>query len=152
MAVAAPPRTTTRVARAAAAWAFLFAAVSFAWAAGVEAGVSTLGTELERQARERDPGFVAVVWLTGALKLAAGVLVLRLDRLPRRLVTATHVGAWLLLLYELAELLQHTLMLTGAIATPDALGDAGVTGHVVLWDPFWILGAALFVLATRARR
>jgi len=140
------------VALAAAAWAALFALTSFAWAAGATTGLSTLGTEIERQAREADTAFVALVWVTGVLKLAAAAIALSLDRLPRRVLTAIAVAAWVLLVYESAELIQHVLMLAGPVDTPEALGDAGVEGHVVLWDPFWILGAALFIGAVRKSR
>jgi hypothetical protein len=76
---------------AAAVWAAVFALMSLYWAAGGQVGGETLGVEIERLGRERDPGFVATLWVTSALKGVAAVLALALvepwgRRLPRRLL------------------------------------------------------------------
>jgi hypothetical protein len=72
-------------------------------------------------------------------------------RLPRRLLLvlggATGAG---ITLYAVANFVQHTLMATGAIGTPDALGTQAVSWHLALWDPFWLVGGLLFLTATRA--
>ncbi len=52
---------TRLVAYMAAAWAFVFAAMSFYWAAGGTAGASTLGETITRAGREREPLFVAIL-------------------------------------------------------------------------------------------
>lgn len=150
--------TTGRAsARAAAAWAAGFGALSCAWGAGATVGAGTVGVELERLARERDPGMVATLWATGALKLAAAALVLALAhgwtrrgvgwRALRWAVGAAGAG---MALYGLASGVQHALMAAGAIDTPAALGTAAVTWHLVLWDPLWLLGGVLFLLAALA--
>jgi hypothetical protein len=153
IAVASPGAMQARVcaARAAAAWALAFAAMSFFWAAGGTLGVHTLGPAIERHAEVRDSGFLALVWVTGALKLFAGLVALALagrPRLPRWVVLVVQWAAWALLVYETAELGQHVLMQTGAIATPQGLGADGVRWHLMLWDPWWIVGAALFAVAS----
>jgi drug/metabolite transporter (DMT)-like permease len=82
----------------------------------------------------------------------AAVLVLALvrpfgERLPRRLIAGLiAIGGVLLLLYETAESIQHLLMAVGVIDR-DGLDDAAVYGHLLLWDPWWILGGVLFALA-----
>lgn len=151
-----------RAAYAAAAWALLFAAMSFFWALGGTLGLETLGNELEREARARDPDTIVLVWVTGLLKLVGAVLALALvqpwgRRLPRRLLL---IPAWAvglgLLAYALANFIQHGLMKAGAIDTPEALGSDAVTWHLAFWDPFWLLGGVLFTAAAweygRARR
>jgi hypothetical protein len=126
-------------------------------AAGGLVGGETLGVEIDRLAHERDASFVAGLWAAFALKALAATLALALAivqpwgrRLPRRMLLvlggATGVG---ITLYALANLLQHALMATGATSTPDALGTHALPWHLALWDPFWLAGGLLFLLATR---
>jgi hypothetical protein len=146
----------------AAAWALLFAAMSFYWALGGTVGLDTLGVELEREARAREPDTIALVWVTGLLKLAGAGVALALVQpwgrvLPRRLwVIATWIVGLGLFTYALANFVQHALMKAGAVDTPDALGSSAATWHLAFWDPFWLLGGLLFTAAaqraTRASR
>jgi Protein of unknown function (DUF3995) len=133
----------------------VFAAISFYWAAGGTVGLETLGAEIEREALAREPETVALVWLTGGLKVVGGLLALALvplwsSRLPR---SAVLVLAWatgvLLLAYGAANFVQHGLMEAGAIDTPAALGSSAVTWHLALWDPVWLAGGILFTAAAR---
>jgi hypothetical protein len=145
---------------AAAAWSFAFAAMSFYWAAGGTVGAETLGNEIERLAEERDSGFVAELWVTAFLKVLGGLLALALARprwdvLPARaLGIAGWIAGGLITLYGAGNLIQHGLMEAGAVGTPDDLGSEAVTWHLALWDPWWLLGGILFLLAAReyARR
>jgi len=52
-------------------------------------------------------------------------------------------------IYGAASLVQHALMVIGATPTPLALGSEAARWHLVLWDPWWIIGGVLFVLAAR---
>jgi hypothetical protein len=62
-------------------WGAAFAVPSFYWAAGGLAGASsTVSPALVELAAQRDPGIVAALWLTGALKLLGAVLGLALAR------------------------------------------------------------------------
>jgi Protein of unknown function (DUF3995) len=137
---------------AAAAWALLFVAVTFYWAAGGLFAIDTIGGEPERLARARDSEFVAVQWTGGVLRVLAAVGVLALvrgwggERARRPLAVVLGVGGAVLALYELAELVQHLLMAVGAIDQGD-LDDTALIGHLLLWDPWWILGGVLFALA-----
>ena len=65
---------------AACALALPYAAVSSYWATGGTAGLDSLGGELEALGRERDPALIALVWVTGVLKVVAGLLALALVR------------------------------------------------------------------------
>ena len=144
---------TNKAATCAAAWAILFAAMSIYWALGGTVGLDTLGVELERDARARDPDTIAVVWVTALLKLAAAALALALVQpwgrvLPRRLwVIATWIVGLGILAYALANFVQHGLMKAGVVDTPEALGSSAATWHLAFWDPFWLLGGLLFTAA-----
>lgn len=143
----------TWAAYAAATWALIFAALSFYWAAGGTAGVQTLGPAIDRLGASRDPGFIALVWATGILKAIGGVVALALVQswgkvMPRWLLLAAAWGGGVLaLLYGAASLLQHALMVAGVIATPAGLGAAAARWHLLLWDPWWLLGGILFLVA-----
>jgi hypothetical protein len=141
---------------AACLWALLFAALSFYWAAGGTAGGVTIGPSLERLGRTRDPEFVVILWATGALKVGVGALALALTqpwgrRFPRwALLTAAWSAVAILALYEgAASLVQHALMVSGVIATPAGLGATAARWHLYLWDPWWLLGGVLILVAAR---
>ncbi len=137
---------------AACVWALLFAALSFYWAAGGRLGEGTIGVAVEDPALAREPWFVALLWATAVLKLVAAGLALALARsirwLPRWMLLFAGWGAAALLsLYGLANLVQHLLIATGVLAVPSGLGEAALPWHLLLWDPVWIVGGALFTLA-----
>jgi len=148
-----------RAAYAAAAWAFLFALASFYWAAGGEFALDTLAVEIERDARARDSDAIALTWATGALKVLAGLLALALvrpwgARIPRRLllVAAAAAGAGFTL-YGAAGLVEKILMEAGAIDVSASFGSDRVVWYLLVWDPYWLLGGILFLLAAvRFRR
>lgn len=149
----ARPRLAIWAGYAASAWALVFAALSFYWAAGGTVGASTIGPAIATLALARDPEFVAVLWATGVLKVLGGVLALALVQpwgrlLPRRilLIVAWGVGA-LLLLYACANLVEHGLMAIGVISIPAGLGATALRWHLVLWDPWWLIGGILFCAA-----
>lgn len=148
---------------AAAVWALAFTALSVYWAAGGTVGEGTIGTAVEGPAVAREPGFVLLLWITAVLKFLAVLLALTLigrlfGRAPRWMrLTAGWVAAVLLLGYGLANLVQHLLMWTGAVSVPDGLGSAALPWHLLLWDPIWIIGGALFTAtaiyaSSRSRR
>jgi hypothetical protein len=136
---------------AACAWALAFSGISFYWAAGGTSGGETIGPAITKLAH--DPAFTAILWSTGALKLVGGVLALALvqpwgRRLPRRLLLAAAWGGGILMiLYGGGSWSQETLMVIGVIPIPSGLGHTAALWHVLLWDPWWLLGGILFVLA-----
>jgi hypothetical protein len=135
------------------AWALLFAAPSFYWAAGGTAGADTIGDAITGPALARDPAFVAILWGTGALKALGGLLALALVQpwgrhFPRWLLLAAALGGGALTaLYGSASLVQHGLMVAGVIAIPSGLGITAARWHLLLWDPWWLLGGILFLAA-----
>ncbi|MEA2900587.1 MAG: hypothetical protein QOH36_474 [Actinomycetota bacterium] len=135
----------------AAAWAFAFGAMSFYWALG---GRLSLGTQaLSIREQVDDPGFVAVLWATGALKVAAGVIALALVRpfgrkVPRRVRLVVAGGiAVLLLLYGGLGWVESLLWETGVVDIPASVGADAARWKLAFWDPFWLLGGVLFLVA-----
>lgn len=129
----------------------LFALISFYWAAGGTLGVNTLGSGI--QALAHDPGFIAVVYLTGIAKVIGGLFALTLARdwarwLPSiwKIVLAW-VGGVGLALYGGVQFIVEGLVLVGAVPVSGPIDWEGLRWHVWLWDPFWLLGGILFLLA-----
>ena len=146
-------RATRRAGYAAGAWAFAFAALSFYWAAGGTAGVDTVSPGVKDLALARAPWFVAVLWVTAALKLGAGLLALALIRpwgrwIPRWMLL---IGAWgagaLLTLYGGLGLARSVPVLFGLISVAEPLDRAVLRWYVFLWQPYWLLGGILFLAA-----
>jgi uncharacterized protein DUF3995 len=136
---------------AACAWAFAFAALSFYWAAGGTAGAETIGEAVTKPVLARDPGWIALLWATGALKAVGGLLALALVQpwgraIPRwmRLTAAWGAGA-LMFLYGGAGMIQFALMAAGALSVPASVGATAVRWHLLLWEPWWMLGGLLFM-------
>jgi len=71
-------------------------------------------------------------------------------------VTATWVAGVGMLLYGGANLAVRAVMAVGLLATPESMHSDAARWHLVLWDPWWVLGGVLFVIAAwtcgRARR
>lgn len=123
--------------------------MSFYWAAGGTVGFGTLSPIIKSLART--PLFVAVVWATGVLKLLLGLLALALVQswgraFPRWLLrAAVWVAGIFMALYGGANLLVRGLMALGVIATPASMHSAAAEWHLLLWDPWWLLGGVLFI-------
>jgi uncharacterized protein DUF3995 len=149
--------------RAAARAAFVlgvaYALVSAYWGAGGEALLGTIGGELARRGRAGDPGLLAVVWLTVALKLAAAVLGLLAVRAapPRRARGAAWAAAGILTLYGGVLTAAGLLVESGAIDPAADADRRALRWHAFLWDPWFLLwgllmGAALVRSRPAARR
>lgn len=141
---------------AASGWAFLFAAMSFYWALGGTRGAATLGIWAEQSARNRDPELVFTLWVTGLLKALLGLLPLSVLQgwflyISQRLLRLAMgwIGA-LIVLYYLASSMQQLLMLGGILPVSKSLGQTGLVWHLTFWNPWWILGGILFILAARS--
>jgi Protein of unknown function (DUF3995) len=139
---------------AAAAWAFLFAAVSFYWAAGGRLGVGTIGRSITEPIEQGDPVAVAALWLTAVLKVVGGLVALALVRRWGRRLRRLALGlVWtagvLLTIYGAALLVQHGLMAADVVGK-GTLDDTAIRGHLLLWDPYWLLGGLLYLAAARS--
>lgn len=136
------------VAYTAIAWWLAFAAFSFYWVAGGTFGLNTLGEGIELLAAEGELWFLVLVAVTGAMKLIPGLLVLSLiqpwgDRFPLKIRLATVAGLGILLfLYGGIQMAVKLLVLAG-VFIPEEIDTAGFWGHLLIWDPVWIIGGAL---------
>jgi hypothetical protein len=132
------------------AWAFTFAAVSAYWALGGEVGTETIAADIARIPLASDR---VVVWATAGLKALAGILALALVQSWGRVFPGwlLLIPAWatgtLLTLYGVANAIDHGRMVAGLRPIPEALGERAARWHLLLWDPIWILGGALFLVA-----
>ena len=132
------------------------AAASFYWALGGTFLSHTQSPQILELAAE--PWFVAFVWLTGFLKVLAGLLALSLvqrwgETFP---VWLRRTGVWsvglVLTLYSGANLAVRGLMALGVLETPASMRSAAATWHLVLWDPWFLLGGVLFLTAAWSYR
>lgn len=150
MLLKAPQRSSWTI-YAAAAWSFVFAAISFYWAAGCTLGLNTLSPEI--RALSQNPRFIIIVWGTAGLKLLAGLLALALlvhreINLPRwLLLAATWTMGAIFLLYGGANLFVRGLMAVSILSTPASMLTTAAKWHL-LWDLWWLAGGILFCMAS----
>lgn len=142
-----------RAAYLAAAWALLFAVPSVYWALGGTAGLDLVSTGAKRLAVERPGWFVALLWVTAAGKVLAGLLALSLvqdwgRRVPHRwrLVAAAGLGC-VLALYGVTSLVRSVPALTGSVPLDATLDRTILRWYVFAWQPFWVLGGLAFLAA-----
>ncbi len=127
--------------------------MSFYWALGGRVSVGTQALSIQDQID--DPDFIVVLWATGILKVLAGLIALALlprwgGRLPRRaLLVVAWVTTGFLLLYGGLGWIQTLLWEIGVQDIPVSVGARAAQWKLAFWDPFWILGGVLFLLAVR---
>lgn len=138
---------------AACIWAVVFATMSFYWAIGGTAGLDTLSPTIQKLARARDSQYIAIVWITGVLKLIGGGFALSLVRpwgrkFPRWPLLIAAWGAAVVLLVHGADfMIRGVLWGTGLISVPDPVDSTVVLGYTFLWGPWWLGGGSLFGVA-----
>lgn len=135
---------------AACVWCCVFAVMSFHWAVGGTVGLRTVSPGLQELALTRDPGFVAILWITGVLKVIGGLLALALVRswnqtIPRRpLLAVAWIGCAVMVVHGGDFLIRGVLWWSGAITVPESVPRTVVRGYAVLWGLWWLLGGILF--------
>jgi hypothetical protein len=140
---------------AACAWALVFAAMSFYWAAGGRIGIETQAGSIQTAAQDPDAEFVAVLWVTGVVKVVGALLALALiqrwgRKIRRRmlLVAAWIAGGGMVLYGGVNFVVGAVVALLRAIEVIDTPADTSAFWwHLLLWDPWWILGGVLFSIA-----
>lgn len=140
---------------AACAWSSVFAAMSFYWAAGGTIGLDTQAEAIQEAVREGDQGFLAVVWATGVMKVVGAVLALALVQrwgrlIPRwiLLAAAWTAGVGMVLYGGVNFVVGVVVALLRVIEVIDTPADTSAFWwHLLLWDPWWILGGVLFSIA-----
>ncbi|GAA2232021.1 MULTISPECIES: DUF3995 domain-containing protein [Kitasatospora] len=138
---------------AAAAWGLLFAVPSFVWASGGTLGAeSTVSPALMKLARDGVPWFLAVLWVTGFLKLFGAVIGIGLTHPRRRRISRLLVfcggGAAVLLVWHGCLFVVHGVLVEAGVlsVTPDLVGLT--RWYLYLWGPWFILGSLVFAAAT----
>ena len=131
----------------AAVWGAAFAIPSFVWAAGSTFGAqSTVSPSLVKLAQDRVPWFVAVLVITGLLKVFGAVLGVGLTRprgrwLGRTMVFCGGAAALLLTWHGGLFVVQGVLVKTGAFAVASA---ELINWYLYLWGPWFIAGGLAF--------
>lgn len=134
----------------AAGLAFLSAATTGYWLLGGTALLDTLGGSLERLARERSSGALALGATVVLIKSVAGVLALLLLSPPQRgwriiagldILTAAALCVW-----GTANVLVGALVLSGGIERADVNRHA-LRWHVFLWDAWFLAWGVALVFA-----
>jgi hypothetical protein len=109
--------------------------------------------ELEELGRAREPALIALVWVTGSVKVAAGLLALALVRpwgraFPRwMLLAAAWGGAALLIAYGGLFTLGGLLVVAGAIPASVTADWTTLRWHAFFWDPSFLLWGVLLAAA-----
>ncbi|MCQ8773147.1 DUF3995 domain-containing protein [Streptomyces telluris] len=138
---------------AAAIWGLLFAVPSFVWATGSTFGArSTVAPSLVKLARDGVPWFLAVLWVTGFLKLFGSLIGIGLTRLrgPRvsRFLVFCGGGAAVLLVWHGGLFVIHGVLVEAGTTSVEP-GLLGLTRwYLYLWGPWFILGGLAFAAAT----
>ncbi|MFK7691384.1 DUF3995 domain-containing protein [Paenibacillus sp. HJGM_3] len=133
-------------------WTALFAFMSFYWAAGGMIGVESLGGSIYEMALTRPPGFIAFVWVTGIVKLAGVVLLFGLLRssnartkLRRPLSIVCLIAGIFMILYGVGNFI--TISLSAMNVLHFDLTPYAFRWRLLFWEPYWICGGLLYVLA-----
>lgn len=138
------------------AWALIFAVPSFYWATGGNIGLNTLGSEIN--ALQSEPWFLMFVLLTAVMKVGLGIVVLMLLKkysapfLNKIVVVTVWAAGVICLIYGSLNLFARFIMAIGLLPTPEAMHSSAAMWHLVLWDPWWVLGGILLILAVHTAK
>jgi len=132
---------------AAAAWSFAFAVAHVFWALGGSAGLaSSAGADL---AARRPAAFVILgLWgVAGSLLVAAvAIVVVATGQFGTR---ARRIGAWAIGIVGAGMLIRgvalELLLATDTGGIRDAVGPLETRWSLILWNPWFVLGGALFI-------
>lgn len=134
-------------------WSFLFGLTSFYWASGGMIGGATLGGEIYQMALARETNFIIVLWLTGIIKIAAGILLWIMlkdgkDAFFNRIVYfAIFISGIFLFIYGL---LNFTTILLSILNILDLKIDSYARWwRLLFWEPYWMLGGILYIISSR---
>lgn len=125
--------------------------MSFYWALGGMAGVKSLGGSIYEHALKREAAFIAIVWITGFMKLGGGLFLLLLlkewsIKVHRILFYTALIGGMFLFLYGLANAITLSFVFTGLLSMQ--IDDYALKWRLFFWEPFWMLGGVLFILSS----
>ncbi|XAS77426.1 DUF3995 domain-containing protein [Dermatophilaceae bacterium Sec6.4] len=143
-----------RLLNAACVVAVIHALPSFYWAAGGSAFVWTVGSWASDLQRDLPVLTAFTLGVVGILKLAGGVVPLfnaagRL-RAPRVWWWACVAGGVVLVFWGGANTVLGGASLLGAFGAVSPADRHALAGHVLLWDPLFLIWGALLLLGLRA--
>ena len=118
-------------------------------------GANTVGNEVTGLAASNWAVFSLVLWTDAISKVLLGMLALALTRswgklFPRRfLLLSSRVLGFAMAAYGFVQLAvtgtSALLMKAGIIGISPSVDWTGIIGHLVIWDPYWLLGGILFM-------
>jgi hypothetical protein len=126
------------------------------WTLGGHLLLDTVGGEIERLARERSAGAVALGAATVLLKVAAGILAIGLAQVDaggtrRRFVLhANGLASAILCLWGGANVVVGALVLAGAIEPPADADLGAIRWHVFVWDTWFVVWGVALAIAVAA--
>lgn len=129
-------------------WAILFAGMSFYWAMGGMFGVKSLGGAIYEQALNPEPSFIAIVWITGFIKLFGAVLLIILlikwenSRIQKILYFITKFSGLFLFLYGLFNFITIACSSIGVLNLE--LDRYSIFWRLVFWEPYWMIGGIFY--------
>ncbi|CAN5666528.1 MAG: DUF3995 domain-containing protein [Actinomycetota bacterium] len=132
-------------------WAVVFAIRGAYWATGGTVGLGTLSQGIRNAAAAGDPTLYAALWITVVLEVAGVVVALALARgaqpqLTRVALTLAGTGAGTMLVAHGALFVGFGLV---AVLNGQPVSSE-LRWYALLWEPWFLLGAALFLLAVRS--
>ncbi|GIP38705.1 hypothetical protein J31TS4_19850 [Paenibacillus sp. J31TS4] len=139
-------------------WSVLFALMSFYWAAGGMLGVLSLGGQIYERALTREPDFLALVWITGLIKVGGALLLAAMLRrrpyerkwIGQGLYYAGFIGGLLIALYGLLNFSTILMSILGILEL--SIDSYAKYWRLLFWEPFWIVGGVLYVMASKRYR
>lgn len=136
-------------------WTVIFAGISFYWASGGMIGARSLGGSIYRLALHPTPGFTAMIWTTGVIKLFGALLLMLLlikwrnPAIRKVLYLITRFSGLLLFLYGLLNF--TTISLSAAGFLNFALGEYATFWRLAFWEPLWMIGGIFYFFAVKKK-
>ncbi|MFD0717640.1 DUF3995 domain-containing protein [Paenibacillus sp. GCM10027626] len=134
-------------------WSLLFAGLSFYWALGGMFGVKSLGGSIYEMALNPSPSFLAIVWMTGVIKVIGAVLLLMLlikwrkPRIQQSLYWVIKISGCFLFLYGLLNFFTISLNALGVLNFE--LDRYATFWRLVFWEPYWMIGGLFYFFSVK---
>ena len=134
-------------------WSILFGGMSFYWAMGGLSGLKSLGGAIYEMSLNPSPSILAIVWLTGVIKLlGAGLLAMLLMKLKNPLINrllyyVTKIAGTILFLYGAMNII--TISLHALHILEFDLDRYATFWRLAFWEPFWMAGGIFYLFAAK---
>ncbi|WP_409271731.1 DUF3995 domain-containing protein [Neobacillus sp. SCS-31] len=134
-------------------WSVIFSGMSFYWAMGGRLGVRSLGGALYEMSLNPSPSFLAIVWLTGFIKLLGAALLIMLlvhrhnSKLDRKLFYTVKIAGAFLFLYGALNFI--TISLHAFNIVNYNLDHYATFWRLAFWEPYWMAGGIIYFLSAK---